>query len=255
MSRGRRAFTLIELLVVIAIIALLISILVPSLAQARERAKMVKCAANLRTIGAGLIQYVIDNGYYPGHHLRDNTIVWPPRLREYTGPEIRVFWCPEVVSRYRWQPKFTHLNWDYGYGYAPKEIPLRANSPFCYGYNDWGVREFTTPHLGLGGWVDADLIKYPDAKYWAELPEHRVKVPAEMIAIADSKADGIWDTAIDAELWQDHEWPSKRHYGGSVVLFCDGHALWMSQKRLVEPTEWSRRIWNNDNLPHKDVWQ
>ena len=53
----RHAFTLIELLVVVSIIALLIAILLPSLTQAREAAKRVKCMAQLRTLGQSLIMY------------------------------------------------------------------------------------------------------------------------------------------------------------------------------------------------------
>jgi len=48
--RGRAGFTLIELLVVIAIIALLVSILLPSLTIARENGKVIKCSSNLRSI-------------------------------------------------------------------------------------------------------------------------------------------------------------------------------------------------------------
>jgi prepilin-type N-terminal cleavage/methylation domain-containing protein len=51
------AFTLIELLVVVAIIALLLSILLPSLAGAREQGKKAKCLSNLKNLGSSVYQY------------------------------------------------------------------------------------------------------------------------------------------------------------------------------------------------------
>jgi prepilin-type N-terminal cleavage/methylation domain-containing protein len=66
LSHKRRGFTLVELLVVIGIIALLISILLPTLARARDAAKSIKCASNARQLAQGLLGYTTDfQGQFP----------------------------------------------------------------------------------------------------------------------------------------------------------------------------------------------
>jgi prepilin-type N-terminal cleavage/methylation domain-containing protein/prepilin-type processing-associated H-X9-DG protein len=63
----KNAFTLIELLVVVAIIALLLSILLPSLSGARESAKAVVCGQHQRQFGTGIASYATENSdWFPG---------------------------------------------------------------------------------------------------------------------------------------------------------------------------------------------
>jgi prepilin-type N-terminal cleavage/methylation domain-containing protein/prepilin-type processing-associated H-X9-DG protein len=98
-------FTLIEILVVVAIIALLISILLPSLQKAREQGKAVVCGTSLDSIFKASFMYAQSNkehlpyfGWYDPSYTRDQW--WITQISKGIGNQTDVFKCPSDDQPY-----------------------------------------------------------------------------------------------------------------------------------------------------------
>jgi prepilin-type processing-associated H-X9-DG protein len=196
-----------------------------------------------------------------------HSAVWPVRLRAFTGGDHNIFFCPSQDDRCQWPKDLSGsggiaLPIHVAYGYEPGErllalAGLPTGTYFSYGYNIWGTSvgsNVLSTNRGLGSLIDASS---PAAlKATAEMPVSRVKVPSDMVALADATADGLWDFSISPNHSDPRLWPGKVHAGGANVLFCDGHVQWYAQSDLtfesgtIDPRSMAiARMWNNDHLP------
>ena len=102
-KRRRTAFTLIELLVVMVIIALLVGLLLPALARAKEEARKTQCRSNLRQIGLAIQMYAGDNGGWTPEfggqmYRRSGTthVYYPWDGVDYAGESFGLMWANEA---------------------------------------------------------------------------------------------------------------------------------------------------------------
>ena len=98
----KAAFTLIELLVVIAITAILASMLLPALNQARERGKSVACVNNLKQLGVVFLFYSGENNdyilpHYTGSENWDKVVARQVRGDD-KSKEVKILYCPSATT-------------------------------------------------------------------------------------------------------------------------------------------------------------
>jgi prepilin-type N-terminal cleavage/methylation domain-containing protein/prepilin-type processing-associated H-X9-DG protein len=214
----RRAFTLIELLVVIAIIAILASLLLPALAQAKQRGKSAACLSNLRQMGIAAHAYVADHDdSYP--------------IAYSTGVEngVNVSYAWDLTTLMENPPRvIPGLLWE---GLGAEQI---HQCPSFAGKANWLVDRFTgynynTSFIGHGQF---ESISEP-AKASA------VKHPGATVLFGDGQYAGGANKFMRAPFPNPGDATFRgryagtqgfRHLGRSNAAFCDGHAEPMSQR-------------------------
>ena len=217
-----RAFTLIELLVVIAIIAILASMLLPALNQARERARTIKCTGNLKQIMSAVDFYRNDNhGYFPVINAGGASNVtdkrwWTNMLAVYLPP---VEWRSEEAGSVRYNAKCV---WT-----CPS-----VKSEMCEG-ESWGAG-YAPYSLGPITWLN------PQMSYgWGYNRGERTRLRgnasqvSKRIVLSDAMQFRVNDfplTAAETRLRTHIDWlgnnvkqPANWHGDGANVSFADGH--------------------------------
>lgn len=226
----RRGFTLIELLVVIAIIAILAAILFPVFAQARAAARKAACTSNMRQIGTALMMYAQDNDETIGRKWWEWHVDLEPYVKN--GP---VFTCPESAGVKPVQRAFSNVVMSDGSTVSGTFWTNQTSTPRIYGHytrNDELLHNY--------GFTGATSPTNSNMASWER--------PADVIIVGETCSGTEDDDTNDADddnapycepggtSWdQVYAQLSKRHAGGQIGVFGDGHAKWVKHDWFRTP--------------------
>jgi prepilin-type N-terminal cleavage/methylation domain-containing protein len=241
-------FTLVEVLVVVAVIAVLASLLLPSLSRAKQKAYSALCKSKLHQMGIAVRMYVEEHdGNFPFYFTDSDgmTGYWWERFYPYISIRWtnRAFHCPSYTG-----------GLSDGHSWAGSHDPVVAGS---YAYNARGTLIDGSSTLGLG-WND--IVPIGSQLRARPVSESRVLVPSQMFVIADSRLDiipGFTNAYGFPELIPYVAKPSARdlarHGNGDNSLSCDGHVELVSWKVFSTPGLRASDF-NNDHQAHPETW-
>jgi prepilin-type N-terminal cleavage/methylation domain-containing protein/prepilin-type processing-associated H-X9-DG protein len=232
------AFTLIELLVVIAIIAILASLLLPALSNAKASARFVKCKSNLRQIALAMNVYVTDQSVYPNFGTWTPIVMWNgmnPREYYTPYPDARLWpQCTEEIrpAVYSNPHHLKYLYWYNTLGSRPYNDSGSAN-------NDWG--------LGLAKNIDPQVLPWG-----VPIKENEVVSPADMVAFSHTVT---WRSGQQGPPQSGLEF-FYPHQDGVGASFCDGHVERIKRRDFLRARGGTNdfwRRWNRDHEVHPKV--